>query len=150
RTIAYAYVHFDDTIDELTNDDADFSQNFLDAIKPGQRGNVDVEVSTLVGDVSPGEEFIGLIFAAFILLLAFGSVLAMGLPIVTALFGLGIGTTLGGIASRVIETPDWAATVALMIGLGTGIDYALFIVTRYRQSLRAGHTPREATVLAMG
>src|SRR5262245_21632743 len=50
RTIAYAYVHFDDTIDELTNDDADFSQNFLDAIDPGQRGNVDVEVSTLVGD----------------------------------------------------------------------------------------------------
>jgi RND superfamily putative drug exporter len=150
RTIAYAEVHFDNTIDALTNDDADFAQKFLDAIDPGQRGNLDVEVSTLVGNVSPGEEFIGLIFAAFILLLAFGSVLAMGLPIVTALFGLGIGTALGGIASRLIETPDWAATVALMIGLGTGIDYALFIVTRYRQSLRADRTPREATVIAMG
>jgi putative drug exporter of the RND superfamily len=150
RTIAYAEVHFDNTFDELVNDDANFEQEFLDAIDPGQRGNLDVEVSTFVGDVSPGEEFIGLIFAAFILLLAFGSVLAMGLPIVTALFGLGIGTVLGGIASRLIETPDWAATVALMIGLGTGIDYALFIVTRYRQSLHAGHSPREATITAMG
>ena len=60
----------------------------------------------------------------------------MGLPIVTALFGLGIGAMLGGIASRFIETPEWAATVATMIGLGVGIDYALFIITRYRQSLR--------------
>jgi putative drug exporter of the RND superfamily len=150
RTIAYADVHFDNTFDELANDDTDFQQKFLDAIDPGQHGKVEVQVSTFVGEVAPGSEFIGLIFAAFILLIAFGSVLAMGLPIVTALFGLGIGAVLGGIASRVIMTPDWAATVALMIGLGTGIDYALFIVTRYRQSLGAGHSPHEATITAMG
>ena len=150
RRIAYAEVHFDGAFDDLANDDAHFEQKFLDAIDTGRHGRLEVEISTFVGDVSPGADFIGLIFAAFVLLLAFGSVLAMGLPIVTALFGLGIGTVLGGIASRVIETPDWAATVALMIGLGTGIDYALFIVTRYRQSLRAGHSPREATITAMG
>ena len=148
--VAYAEVHFDETLDDLVNRDADFQKRFLDAIDPGQRRGLDVEVSTFVGEVSPGSEFIGLVFAAFVLLLAFGSVVAMGLPIVTALFGLGIGAVLGGAASRVIETPDWAATVALMIGLGTGIDYALFIVTRYRQSLRHGRSPREATITAMG
>src|SRR5262245_8507359 len=63
RTIAYAEVHFDDTFDQLVNDDAHFEQNFLDAIDPGQHGDLDVEVSTFVGDVSLGQEFIGLIFA---------------------------------------------------------------------------------------
>src|SRR5215210_8897640 len=93
---------------------------------------------------------IGLLFAIFILLIAFGSVLAAGLPILTALFGLGIGGTLGGIASRLVETPDWAVQVATMIGLGVGIDYALFIITRYRQGLASGLPPREATITAMG
>jgi len=80
----------------------------------------------------------------------FGSALAMGLPLITALFGLGIGATLGGIATRFLETPDWAPTVAGMIGLGVGIDYALFIITRYRQSLGDGLEPREAVITAMG
>ena len=149
-TVAYADVYFDTTFDELMNDDANFQKNFLDAIDPGQRDGVEVEVTTFIGKVQPGSEFIGLIFAVLILLLAFGSALAMGLPIMTALFGLGIGAVLGGIASRAIETPDWAATIALMIGLGTGIDYSLFIVTRYRQALHRGLSPREATITAMG
>jgi RND superfamily putative drug exporter len=148
--IAYAEVYFDQTFDKLANEDAKFQKKFLDAIDPGVKDGLDVEVTTFIGEVAPGSEFIGLIFAVFVLLLAFGSALAMGLPIVTALFGLGIGAVVGGIASRIIETPDWAPTVALMIGLGTGIDYALFIVTRYRQSLRRGLSPREATITAMG
>jgi putative drug exporter of the RND superfamily len=148
--IAYADVHFDETFDKLANDDANFQKKFLDAINPGVRDSLDVEVTTFIGEVAPGSEFIGLIFAAFVLLLAFGSALAMGLPILTALFGLGIGAVLGGVASRFIETPDWAATVALMIGLGTGIDYSLFIITRYRQSLGRGLSPREAVITAMG
>ncbi len=148
--VAYAEVHFDEPFDELANDDIDYQKNFLDAIDPGQRDGFEVQVTTFIGEVAPGSEFIGLIFAMIVLLLAFGSALAMGLPIITALFGLGIGSVLGGIASRIIETPDWAATVAIMIGLGTGIDYALFIITRYRQSLRRGMSPREATITAMG
>jgi RND superfamily putative drug exporter len=148
--IAYADVYFDTTFDKLQNEDANFQKDFLAAIDPGTKDGLEVEVTTFIGEVKPGSEFIGLIFAVFVLLLAFGSALAMGLPIVTALFGLGIGAVLGGIASRIIETPDWAPTVALMIGLGTGIDYALFIVTRYRQSLHRGLAPREATITAMG
>jgi len=148
--VAFAEVHFDKTFDKLANDDPHFMKNFLDAIKPGPRPGLEVEVSTFVAEQQLGSEFIGLIFAAFVLLIAFGSALAMGLPILTALFGLGIGATLGGIASRFVETPEWAATVATMIGLGVGIDYSLFIITRYRQSLAAGLTPREANITAMG
>jgi len=148
--IAYADVYFDRTFDELLNEDANFQKKFLEAIDPGTKNGLDVEVTTFIGNVDPGSEFIGLIFAIFVLLLAFGSVLAMGLPIVTALFGLGIGAVLGGIASRAVDTPDWAPTVALMIGLGTGIDYSLFIVTRYRQSIHNGLAPRESTITAMG
>ncbi len=148
--VAYAEVTFDRTLDKLTNADSQFQKNFLNAIKPGQREGLEVEVTTFVAEQQPGSEFIGLIFAALILLLAFGSVLAMGLPIVTALFGLGIGATVGGIASRYIETPEWAAIVASMIGIGVGIDYSLFIITRYRTSLAGGLSPREANITAMG
>ncbi|MDQ6724808.1 MAG: MMPL family transporter [Actinomycetota bacterium] len=148
--VAYAEVHFDTTFDKLVSTDAHFQKNFLDAVQPGQRPGLDVEVSTFVAEQQLGSEAIGLVFAAFILLLAFGSALAMGLPIVTALFGLGIGATLGGVASRFIQTPEWAATVATMIGLGVGIDYSLFIITRYRASLRSGLSPREANITAMG
>jgi RND superfamily putative drug exporter len=150
RRVAFAEVHFDRPFDKLANADSQFAKKFLDAIHPGPRAGVDVQVSNLVAMQTIGSEVIGLVFAAFILLLAFGSALAMGLPILNALFGLGIGATLGGIASRFVETPDWAATVATMIGLGVGIDYALFIITRYRQSLAGGLTPREANITAMG
>ena len=149
-TVAYADVNFNNTFDKLANADSTFQKKFINAIDPGQQGPVNVQITRFVAETKLGQEAIGLIFAAFILLLAFGSVLAMGLPIVTAVFGLAIGATLGGIASRWFETPDWAATVATMIGLGVGIDYALFIITRYRQSLASGLTPRQANITAMG
>ena len=70
------------------------------------------------------------------LLLSFGSLLAMGLPIVTALFGLGAGLGLIGLGSRLVDMVDFSSDLALMIGLGVGIDYALFVVTRYRDAYR--------------
>ena len=77
---------------------------------------------------------VGLGAAIVVLLISFGSMLAMGLPIVTALFGLGTGLGLIGLLSRVLSMPDFSSELALMIGLGVGIDYALFIVTRYREA----------------
>ena len=79
---------------------------------------------------------VGLLAAVVVLLLAFGSLLAMGLPIATALLGLAAGVGLIGLGSHVIDMPDFATELALMIGLGVGIDYALFIVTRYREVYR--------------
>ncbi len=79
---------------------------------------------------------VGIGAAIAVLLLSFGSVLAMGLPVGTALLGLGTGFGLIGLLSRVVSTPDFASELALMIGLGVGVDYALFILTRYRESYR--------------
>ncbi len=86
----------------------------------------------------PESEILGIIAAVIILILAFGSVLAMGLPIGTALFGLGIGSALVSLSSHLISMPDFTTAMVAMIGLGVGIDYALFIVTRYREGLKLG------------
>ena len=84
-----------------------------------------------------------------ILIVAFGSVLAMGLPVGTALAGIGLGGALVIIASHLLEVPDFAPFIGVMIGLGVGIDYALLIVTRYREQLHAGHDIRESIGIAM-
>jgi putative drug exporter of the RND superfamily len=86
---------------------------------------------------SPGPATaVGIVAAAIILLLAFGSFTAMGLPIATALFGLGVGSGLIAIGTQVLTIPDFAEQIALMIGLGVGVDYALLVVTRYRDAYR--------------
>jgi RND superfamily putative drug exporter len=94
-------------------------------------------------------EGIGTVAAAIVLLIAFGSLLAMGLPIVTALFGIGTGLALIALLGHVFPAPGFLPIVAAMIGLGVGVDYALFIVTRFRESLRAGEAPPDAVVTAM-
>ncbi len=96
----------------------------------------------------PESEVVGLLAAIIILVLAFGSVLAMGLPIGTALIGLGTGVAIITMISHLMEMPDFSLQIGAMIGIGVGIDYALFIVTRYREGLRGGMTPEDATVVA--
>ncbi|HYP22283.1 MAG TPA: MMPL family transporter [Actinomycetota bacterium] len=96
-----------------------------------------------------GSEMVGLLAAVLILLVTFGSVLAMGLPILTALFGIGIGLALVLLFAHVFSVPDFTTQLASMIGIGVGIDYALFIVTRYRQHLHNGMEPEEAVVKAI-
>ena len=97
----------------------------------------------------PVAELFGIAFAIIILIVAFGSVLAMGLPVGVALFGIGVGGAFVILASHLMEVPDFAPFVGLMIGLGVGIDYALLIVTRYREQLHAGHPVRESITIAM-
>jgi RND superfamily putative drug exporter len=97
----------------------------------------------------PSSEILGIAFAIIILIVAFGSVLAMGLPLGVALFGIGIGTAIITILSNFLTIPDFATFLGIMIGLGVGIDYALLIVTRYREQLHAGHTSRESISIAI-
>jgi RND superfamily putative drug exporter len=97
----------------------------------------------------PASEGLGLLAAVVVLLVAFGSVLAMGLPIATALLGIGIATSLIAVLARFMSTPDFTVQVASMIGLGVGIDYALFIVSRYRDALARLRPPEEAVVEAI-
>ena len=94
----------------------------------------------------PESEIYGLIAAVIILILAFGSVLAMGLPIGTALFGLGVVSALVSLLSNLISMPDFTTAMVAMIGIGVGIDYALFIVTRYRDNLHGG-APVETAIV---
>ncbi len=89
-------------------------------------------------------ELVGLLAAMVILLLAFGSIIAAGLPIGIALFGLGVGIASMSLIDYVVEIPSWAPDMATMIGLGVGIDYALFLITRHREFLADGLTVADA------
>ena len=89
-------------------------------------------------------EALGLLAAIIILLLAFGSLIAMGLPIGLALFGLALGISSFSLIDYLIDIPSWASGIATMVGLGVGIDYALFLVTRHREFLARGMTVEEA------
>jgi putative drug exporter of the RND superfamily len=99
------------------------------------------------GGTSP--EFAGLLAAAIVLIVTFGSVVAAGLPLLSALFGLGISVGLIGLLALVVDVPEWAPAVAGLMGIGVGIDYSLLVLTRFRAGLAAGHGRREAIVEAM-
>ena len=94
----------------------------------------------------PESEALGILAAIVILVLAFGSVIAMGLPISVALIGLIIASSIVGLISHFISMPDAVTSMVGMIGLGVGIDYALFIVTRFREGLHDGLSVEEAVV----
>ena len=89
-------------------------------------------------------EMAGVLLAAVILLVAFGTLVAMGLPIAMALFGLAIGVSSMSLITYVIDIPSWGPQMASMIGLGVGIDYALFLVTRHREHLAQGMSIEES------
>ena len=146
--IAYAEVNFADRPDA----------ELFAAADDVKAAAEDVDVAglhvALGGDVFleeelPASEAIALLFAIFILLIAFGSVIAAGLPILTALFGIGTGIALVQLAANGLAMPDFTNQAVAMIGIGVGIDYALLIVTRYRQALRDGRDPESAVVLAI-
>ncbi len=94
-------------------------------------------------------EGIGILAAAVILLIAFGSVLAMLVPLATAVLALGTATAAMGLLSHILGIATFAPTLATLIGLGVGIDYALFVVTRHRNGIKAGRTPEEAAITAL-
>jgi putative drug exporter of the RND superfamily len=94
-------------------------------------------------------ELMGLLAAAIVLLIAFGSVVAAGLPLLVAIFGLGISATLIGIVAALVDTPEFAPAVAGLIGIGVGIDYALLILTRFRSAMLDGADDRAALVEAV-
>jgi RND superfamily putative drug exporter len=94
-------------------------------------------------------EFIGFIAAAFVLAIAFGSLWATLLPLFTAVLALGCGLSLTGLLAHVIDIATFSPTLATLIGLGVGIDYSLFVVTRHRNAIIAGREPEAACVRAM-
>ena len=97
-----------------------------------------------------GPEGFGLLGAAIVLLVAFGSIVAAGLPLAIALFGLGISASLIGVLAAVMQVPDFAPAIAGLLGIGVGIDYALLVLTRFRTALEGGAGVQGAIVEATG
>ena len=146
-TIAYANVEFPEDVDFA--DAADVRVAVLDDVPDIDGLRVELGGFIFAEFEEPNSEAIGLAFAVIILIVAFGSVLAMGLPVAVALIGIGIGGAGVILFSNVIEVPEFAPFIGIMIGLGVGIDYALLIITRHREQLHAGHTVRESVAIAM-
>jgi putative drug exporter of the RND superfamily len=149
---AFATVLFDERADLLP---LDAIRKVVSTAKEARTNGLQVELGgqavqqTEVAE--PGSlTGIGVLAAVIVLLVSFGSFLAMGLPVVTALFGLGTGAGLIGLGTHVIDMANFSLELAAMIGLGVGIDYALFILTRYREIYgENGGDVREAVLLAM-
>jgi RND superfamily putative drug exporter len=135
---------------DLTKDEA---QAVLDAAQPARDAGMKTAVGGYVGKTlskpsTEVSEAIGLGAAVIILLFAFGSATAMALPIVTAVLGLITTLSLIRLVEQVALVPSVSPTLATMIGLGVGIDYALFIVTRHKLQMRDGMDARESTARA--
>jgi RND superfamily putative drug exporter len=146
-TIAYAEVNLSDrNSKQLQQAGATARRLVSDVDVPGLR--VELGGDVFAEEAPFGSEGLGFLAAMVILLVAFGSVLAMGLPLLTALAGIGAGVALVGLAVNLIAMPSFSTQAVLMIGIGVGIDYALFIVTRYREGLHDGLSPEHATVRA--
>jgi len=133
-----AYVDVAYALDKLTVTQLHDAQT---AATNAQAGGVQTEFTgqlALLEKKGPSSELIGIAVAIIVLLIAFGSVVAMGLPIVTALMSLFVGAAGVGVLSAFMDVPEFSLILCMMVGLGVGIDYALFIVTRHRQHLHEG------------
>jgi putative drug exporter of the RND superfamily len=149
--IAFASVNFDQRGFDVSKPDA---QRVIDTAQAAGSKGLQVELGGQAIQQAEQQSLgtataVGLLAAVVILLITFGSLVAMGLPIATALLGLGTGVGLISIFSQVINMPDVSTELAVMIGLGVGIDYALFIVTRFRENYRNGVGLEESIAAAM-
>ncbi|GAA2352390.1 MMPL family transporter [Dactylosporangium salmoneum] len=122
------------------------------AIEPLVREGVQVELGGQVAEnisaPSGTAEAVGIVAALLILVLALGSVVAAGLPLVVAIAGLGVASAVITLLAKVTDISGTAPTIATMVGLGVGIDYALLLVARHVEGLRDGLAPREAAARA--
>ena len=136
---------------DLTDDEAN---SIFDATAPASDAGLDVSAGGYLGNQlsEPStrlSEIVGIGAAMVVLVLVLGTVAAMSMPIVTALTGVFSGLAVVGVAGSIIVVPSIAPTLAIMLGLGVGVDYSLFIVTRYRRLLEDGHPVKEAAARAV-
>ncbi len=147
---AYAQVAYDIQTIDVTEGDR---EALFDAGRSAESAGLQVEFG---GDATQGvpeqsaAEVIGLLVAALVLALTFGSLVAAGLPLLTAIIGVALGVSGVTIATGFVELSSSTPTLALMLGLAVAIDYALFIVSRYRHELFLGREPEEAAGRAVG
>jgi RND superfamily putative drug exporter len=127
-------------IDDL-NTFKDIQNDLFSARSSGlqvEHGGPGAESARFADQQGSSGTFVGIILAAIVLMITFGSLVAAGLPLLSALLALGSAIGLITFISHVVDTPDFASQLAELIGLGVGIDYALFVVTRFRAEVRGG------------
>lgn len=149
-SIAYASVKYKVSGMELKDSSRDALK---DAAQQARDSGLTVEIGGDALTAMPEEgagELIGIGIAAVVLVITFGSLLAAGLPLLTALIGVGIGVSSITALASVLDLGSTTSTLAMMIGLAVGIDYALFIVSRYRAELAEGREREEAAGRAVG
>ena len=138
--------------DELTDE---IAQAVFEAAEPGEAAGMEVAVGGPIGTelsepATESSEVVGIVAAMIILAFTFGTLVAMGLPIVSAVVGLLAGLSVIGLLGHAVTVPTIAPTLATMIGLGVGIDYALFLVSRHRAQRREGMAVEESIATAVG
>jgi uncharacterized membrane protein YdfJ with MMPL/SSD domain len=151
KQTAFIPVLLDVSGDELTQE---LAESVLHAGDPARRAGMQVAVGGSVGSelsepATESSEVVGLIAAMIILAFTFGTLVAMGLPIVSAVLGLAAGLSLIVVLGQVVTVPTIAPTLATMIGLGVGIDYALFLVSRHRLNRAQGMELHDSVALAV-
>lgn len=150
--IGVAMVTYKDAIDEIEVKDFKQVQNTVFSargadlrVEHGGQGAQFIRYT----ESQSWSEYIGLLAAALVLLITFGSAVAAGVPLLSAVLALGTALALVPVVSQVVDTPEFATQLAALIGLGVGIDYALIVVTRYRAEHERGLTREEALLRAM-
>jgi RND superfamily putative drug exporter len=153
-TVAFALVHMDGE-QPIADVPKSAYDRLISTAEAGRAPGLKVELGgsgIQQATQQPGggpSEFIGFIAAAIVLAIAFGSLWATALPLFTAVLALGLGLSLTGLLAHVIDIATFSPTLATLIGLGVGIDYSLFIVTRHRNAIKAGRDPEAACVRAL-
>jgi RND superfamily putative drug exporter len=150
QTIAYATVTFDELANSIP---VSAIKRVIKVAQSADSANVEIQLGgqAIENANPPGVSGlgIGILAAAAVLIFVFGSLLAAVLPLLTAAFALITGYELMGVLSNAVSMPSFSSQLALLIGLGVGVDYALFLVTRYRQAVMRGNPVQEAVIEAV-
>jgi RND superfamily putative drug exporter len=151
QSIGFATIHFNGSAQDLPKEEikkvVEVAQSYENA---GLEINLSGAVIKLANAVEPSSsEMIAILAAFLVLLYTFGSLVATLVPIVVAVFALAVGSALVAIVSNSVQIADFAPILASLVGLGVGIDYALFIVTRFRRAIHEGKSVHESIRIAM-
>ena len=152
QRIGFATVHFNDSAQELPKEEIN---KVVDIAKSFENSDLKINLSGAViklANSAPSvktSEMVAVLAAFLVLLYTFGSLVATMVPIIVAVFALAVGSAMVGLASNSIMMADFAPILASLVGLGVGIDYALFIVTRFRRAIHEGKTVHESIRIAL-
>lgn len=152
KTTAFADIQYDVQATSLSDKSKDKVKDNLDDLKDKHNLQTELTGNGMSGSVETGgaSEIIGIAVAFIVLLITFGSFVAAGLPIISAVIGLVTSVSIIGLMTKIVDVPNVTLTLAVMIGLAVGIDYALFILFRYRQIIKEERDVPKAVGLAVG